>query len=425
VITLPHPLPDFNTIIAALESKGMFPLGPPRIDHITAALHATGLMAQINPDRVILVAGTNGKGSTSAMLDALLQSAGQKTGLYTSPHLIKTTERFRIAGIDISEALFCQLYHDLYDAIEDFKLSHFEALTLIAAKAFVDAQCDWMIFEVGLGGTWDATNAIPHHYGIITPLDFDHMALLGHTLTEIAGNKFGIVTHNSKIAYAPLPDEVIPLQQQVMQKTNSTWTPRHDFSFSVRNDKTAEPQFFITYNQQTAQLALPGQRGAENAALALTAFAMLGFDPLQHLSALQKVQWGGRMERLTPGNWPCPIYLSGDHNRQGIDSLLEVLTHYSWDHLHLLVGIGENKDIDSMLGSLSQLPRSSLYLTETTYRSQAITAYGSWLDKAAAAGKDFADILDYIEKQAKPGDLVLVTGSLYLVGSVRGYFAKI
>ena len=154
-----------------------------------------------NLSKIILVAGTNGKGSTCAMLEGLFRHAGETTGFYSSPHLAHYCERIRINGKPISEDLFTQSYKIIAAITESLSLTHFDVLTLMALWVFASGEAgrsvDRIILEVGLGGRWDATNAVPHGVSVFTPIDFDHQNLLGSTLVEIAANNLDIVEKNS------------------------------------------------------------------------------------------------------------------------------------------------------------------------------------------------------------------------------------
>ena len=155
---------------------------------------------------------------------------------------------------------------------------------------------------------------------------------------------------------------------------------------------------------------------AENTSVALTLFAKLGFEPSRHLSALSRVSWPGRMERIASA--PA-VYLSGDHNPQGIESLIELLRHYPRRRLHLLMAIGPEKDMDGLLGPLSTLPDTDLHLTETAYKTRRLDEYGPWLAKVSGKWKNPREALAALTAAALPGDMILVSGSLYLVGEIR------
>ena len=191
------------------------PKSMPGLDKIKRALVKTDWYTKVDPKKIVIVAGTNGKGTTSAALESLLLHAGQRVGFYSSPHLVSTTERIRLNGRDISEAEFLNVFHRCETLIKECELSHFEALTLMAGEYFFGAMntapLDFSILEVGLGGTYDATNAFPHKYVVITKLGLDHVSILGSTIQDIAVNKFGVVSNKSIVVHHVLPAEVVEL----------------------------------------------------------------------------------------------------------------------------------------------------------------------------------------------------------------------
>jgi dihydrofolate synthase/folylpolyglutamate synthase len=398
------------------------PDAAPSLDPMHLGLARVLPRVQIDPNQVIVVAGTNGKGSVCATLEALLLDAGETVGLYTSPHLEETTERIRISGCDISRELFCQAHQKVVERTHDLRLSHFEVLTLMAAWVFFSgegtAPVKKAIFEVGLGGTWDATNAIPHLNCVITSLGYDHQNLLGSSLAEIATNKFGIITDKARVVHSPFPEEVEPLAETLQKTTKTSWTKSAPFTLQIRKEQ-GTPSFILETQWGQTPISLPGFRGAQNSATALTLFEKLGFDPRSHLSALSKVRWPGRMEKLEDASLPCPVYFSGDHNPQGIQSLLELLPHYSRRHLFILVGIGKDKNLDGILNPLFSLENRTIFLTETPFRGRSLAEHRPWNDQAAEALRNPMDAFRKISKQATSEDMILVTGSLYLVGYLK------
>lgn len=397
----------FVEVVNYLERLTIMPKTMPGLEKIRAAVIEKKWFHQLDPKKIITVAGTNGKGTTCAVLESLLLSAGQKVGLYTSPHLIQTTERIRINGIDISEVQFVQLFLENKNLIEKHQLSHFEALTLMASDHFFQSDLDYVIFEVGLGGTYDATNVFPNYYSVITKLGLDHQNILGNTLVEVAQNKFGIIKPNTVVVHHQLPVEVLSLKS-----STSNWIQAKACKSRFENN-----QWFLDSEWGTAELNIPGERTVENAATALTLFEVLGFNVQKNLSSLNKIRWQGRMQKITWPGFYCPLYLSGDHNIQGVESLIQILNHYEWNELHLIVGIGQDKSCDEMFALLLNLPRVKIYLTETPFKGRLIDQYPSEVLKIAVQkNPDCIEILNSIHPNKN--DLVVVTGSLYLVGDV-------
>lgn len=405
----------YEEAIAELERLGVMPKDMPQLAPMVRALRRSGLLSKMIPRKTIIIAGTNGKGSIAATLSRLLHDAKKRVGLYTSPHLVSTTERFRIDEQDLSKADFVLAYNSLRDIIHEEKLTHFEALTLIAAFVFHSGQCgppvEWGIWEVGLGGRYDATNAIPHHYCGMARLGLDHQNILGTSLEEIADQKFGVVGDGAIVVHSPMDDALGPLRERVSVRTGCRWIAAR--AVDLVGMAT------ITTPWGKAELSLCGPRAAENTATALTLFERMGFEPGRHLSALADVRWPGRFQKLEVMGISCPVYLSGDHNPQGIDSLLQILSKMAWKTLHLIVGIGKDKDVSAILQKLAGLPRMKLYLTETTLKPLALDEYPRpFKELAVHSDKDVLRLLSAANREASPADLIVVTGSLYLVGSV-------
>lgn len=418
-------LNTFSEVVQHLESLGVMPDRPPALDQVKKGLICLGYESypffkryQEDPRRVFLVAGTNGKGSVCSTLETLLSSQGERTGLYTSPDLISPTERIRIGAKDVSQSLFCEAFHAVREKVGDLRLTHFEMLTLMAIWSFcsgeTESPVDRVILEVGLGGLWDATNAVPHGLSVISKIGFDHEHILGSTLPEIARNKFGIVSPASHtVVHGVFDSQLDSLVEETQKKTNSTWVQTPPWGVRFEGGKT-----FLQSPWGEAELALMGRRGAENSMLALTAFEQMGFDPSKGLAALKQVPLRGRMEKVEETPSGAAVYFSGDHNAQGVQSLCEILQHMEWKQLHVLAGVGAKKNLDEILGPLHTLPRSRLYLTRTPFKGMEMSEYGAWLDCSSGAWDDIHEAYSEVKIRAKEGDLVVVTGSLYLVGDL-------
>jgi dihydrofolate synthase/folylpolyglutamate synthase len=350
-------------------------------------------------------------------LEALLLDTKKKVGLYTSPHLEETTERIRVQGISLEPKYFCEIYETIEEKLKPLEknhpFSHFEMLTLMAAWAFHRENVNYAIFEVGVGGTWDATNAMTHSLCAITSISYDHENLLGSDLLSIASNKFGIVTQQATVIHTALPASIQALADEVQRQTQSTWIPSVPTTLEV-DCFQEEPRFFIQTPWGRAKLACPGKRAAENTALALTLFETLGYSPSLHLQAISEVNWPGRMQKVR--NKPCPVYFSGDHNPAGVQSLLDLLPYYRRKKLLLCIGIGKHKSADAMLSLFFRLPETKIVLTETPFGTRPLQEYGPWLLQADYAQKDPWQAFQYLLSQAQREDLLVVTGSLYLIG---------
>lgn len=406
----------YSEVVKALESLSIMPKTMPGLEKLRQALQHKPWFSKLDPEKIITVAGTNGKGTTSAALEALLMSAKQSVGLFTSPHLVSTTERIRINSEPISEEQFIQIYLENKILITESQLTHFESLTLMAADYFFGHKnLDYVIFEVGLGGTYDATNIFPNRFSIITALGLDHQNILGNTIEEIAKNKFGIVKNNSKVIHHALPAAVSEQFRHLIDFTESVAIPAKKGKLIC--EKSFDPKWFLETQWGKTETNLPGIRACENIMTALTAFAEMGFDPPLHLQALNHIQWQGRMQKILWPGLAAPVYLSGDHNVQGVQSLIDLLQYYEWNELHLVVGIGVDKAADEIFKMLMKLPRVKIYLTKTPFKGRGLSDYPTSVREVAVAeNENPIELLKSIK--AKPNDIILVTGSLYLVGEI-------
>lgn len=360
---------------------------------------------KIDASRVIVVAGTNGKGSVCAMLEQLLRDEGFRVGLFTSPHLIDITERIQINRISISRSDFVDRFYEAQKIANGQYLTRFEYLTLMALHHFHQSNVDYMIFEVGIGGRRDAVNAIPHETCVLTKIGMDHEELLGATLEEVAKEKIGIVNNPEEQRFIYLNQDVVMVPNSVREAK-----PVEPTAGQVIYDLEGEPIFCLDSFMGGAPLSLKGTRSVENACVALAVFQSLGYSPFKRLTSLKNTSWLGRMHRLE--GQTKRIYLSGDHNPLGMESLKRLLEHYRYDKIYFVVGIGKNKNISQMLEILRTVPRSYVVLTETIFKPS--NRGGESLDLEYEP--DPVRAVETILPRMTPKDMLVVTGSLYLVG---------
>lgn len=386
-------------------------------DELKECLEILGI--RFSPKKVILVTGTNGKGSTCATLQTLLIAAGKNVGFFSSPHIIKINERIKYNGIDISDADFSRIFEIIRTKLSDFHLSFFEYLTLIAAYYFYfEKQIDFAIFEIGLGGTLDATNAIDHDISVITRLGIEHEDILGKDLKSIAENKFGIIRKNNTVFHTEFPEEISDIYLKCLVEKNARFFEAPKLDYFVR--KNEYPKYFVNINGQTYELSLIGKRAVENTSLAVEIFKYLVPDHEKYLGVLKDVNWPCRMEKIQYKD--REVFLSGDHNPQGIQSLMEILQNFEFENIHFVVGICSDKDSDQMIKMLSSVRNSHIYLTETPVKTLDIENYSKFVKSTAEfSSKNPIEALDQAVKKSSPKDLILVTGSLYLTGLIKGH----
>jgi dihydrofolate synthase / folylpolyglutamate synthase len=417
---------EFQKIMSRLDERGVMPVKVPSLAPMEEALRRIGFYESnlynhifSDPRRSIIVAGTNGKGTVCATLEKLLSSQGLSVGVYTSPHLIEATERIRFAEADISKEQFCKCYASLTEKLGDLEVSHFETLTALAVEFFMECCPDYLIWEVGMGGVWDATNAIIHGTCVITPIDYDHEKFLGKSIEQIAANKLGVVRDFDRMStpieviHYPLPKESEKLAQSIYKRIPSVWHEVAIRDFRV----SAGPVWEIEVDGEFFPLSLSGKRAVENSSIALRVFDLLGYSPSSAARELALVRWPGRMEPLTYRG--KKLFLSGDHNSQGIDSLLEILNHFKFEKIKILFGLGKEKNLESTLPKLFAIPGAQVHLTESPFKGLAISEFGEYQNAAQWCEADPVTALDRLCDEASDEDLVLVTGSLYLVGRIR------
>lgn len=337
--------------------------------------------------RSVLIGGTNGKGSTSAFLEAILRRAGLKVGLFTSPHLISFQERIRIDGKDLSRESVNALAERIF-ALEALRPSFFEATWAMAALGFALAGVDVAIFEVGLGGRLDATNTCDPAASAVVSVGLDHTQVLGDTLEQIAFEKAGIFRAGRPALTA---DPVaLPLLQRAAPGPVALVRPQPDLP----------------------PLPLPGAFQRGNAALALALAASIGVEP--DVAALEDVRWPGRGERI--GN----VILDCAHNPHAAEALADWLAERVKSPLHLIFGAMRGKDVAGVLAPLAPHVASAAVVTPDYPRRMAAaevlpTARAFW--PAAEDGGTVAEAL----AAAPAGHLTLVTGSCFLVGEAKAH----
>ena len=416
-------MPTFEDILRTIESVPDRPGSAGGFESVARAFRELPSLGPAGGRATTVVAGTNGKGTVAKNLECLLASAGERVGLYTSPHLIRATERIRLAGKDLTTDEFASTFERVRSLVARHGLGRFEAMTAMAIDVFFSSPppVTSAIFEVGVGGRLDCVNAIPHELAVIARLGLDHEAVLGDTLFAIAAEKFAVARGARTAVYLPLDPESERARKAEAERSDVDWREARVYPLAAvervgDGGADGEPSFALETPWGRAPLALPGERAAENASLALAAFEALGFDPAGHLPALAQAFWPGRMERFPSA---CPrgcLYLSGDHNPQGVRSLAQLLRHWRYERALLLVGIGANKVQKAMVEEYERIPRARLSFTRAPFRGTGRDAYGR---PDADYDESPMRALETAEREARGGDLIVATGSLYLIGDLR------
>lgn len=382
--------------------------------------------------KCIHIAGTNGKGSVGANLAAILSAAGYRTGFFSSPHLSSVRERFRIGADYIPKTSFAQLATRLQTFLADrLAPTYFECTTILALLWFMEENVDVVILETGMGGRLDATNVVTPLVSIITDISCDHQQYLGTTLTEIAGEKAGIIKSGVPVVFSGSAPETIPVIKQRCQEKNSPlFMLGRDFS-GHRNGNGTLNYCPINGSPRTdLPLVLAGAHQAINTSLALAALELLEsrfpISPQALIDGLHQVRWPGRMELLTLDTQgkTVRLLLDGAHNQAGVAALHLALTQgYPRRRLLLVWGNMLDKQIQNSLLQLMTLADEIIFTQAESQRSAPPAALYAQLPETVRAQARCADTvaqaLEMASASAAPDDLICVTGSLYLVGRMR------
>jgi dihydrofolate synthase / folylpolyglutamate synthase len=401
----------------ALQARGMR-MG---IERMRDGLRFRGLTELAFP--IVQVAGTNGKGSVSAMVASGLSAAGYRTGLFTSPHLHRFTERFRIDGQPLGTREVARRSQQLLAAFggaDAPEVSFFELSTLLAVEAFRDHRCQVAVIEVGLGGRLDATTALPAQLSVITRIALDHTQLLGDTLPKIAREKAGIIRRGVPVIVAAREPGVLrAIGAQARRMAAPMRVLDRDFRAlpSARGQRVA----FVAGAERLGplRLALSGKHQHDNAAVAFATLLALreqGFripvPALRH--ALSKADWPARLERV-PGR-PALLF-DAAHNVDGCRALAEFLASRTSRPRVLIFGAMQDKDYPKMLALLAPHIDQAIYLQPRIERAAPPAELQRVLPGLAA--RDAADALRRAKRAAGSGGLVVVAGSIFLVAELR------
>lgn len=373
------------------------------------------------------IAGTNGKGSTCAILSTLLSAHGLKTGLYTSPHLIRLNERFRINGNEISDAQLADLLGFLRSLIGDISITYFEITTALAFLYFAKEEVDIAVIETGMGGRLDATNVIQPEVAVITTIGYDHMKYLGDTLEKIAFEKAGIIKRGRPVVIGnidPGPLKVIIDRARALQAPEYVY--QRDFSVE------REGPFWTyrgTYFFSALDLALQGEYQGHNLALALRSLEILEEKGLLKIdenilrSALKEVEWEGRYKKIQIGE--KLLLLDSAHNLQGVSALLHSLEKEKFLPYLLLLGLTDEEGTKpklTILESLSKFAEKIIISDFLSPRKPVTKAEWSELLKNHPL-RDKVTITSNPDEAlrlalSQPTDKILITGSIYFLGEV-------
>jgi dihydrofolate synthase/folylpolyglutamate synthase len=385
------------------------------LERISRLLDALG-----NPERDcrwVHVAGTNGKGSTCAMIDAGLRAAGNRTGLYTSPHLVEPTERIRIAGEPISHGQFAEVFDEVHETAErmleegglDFHPTYFETVTAMAFLVFARSDLDIAVLEVGLGGRLDATNVVTPALCVITPIDIDHTEFLGRTIEQIAAEKAGILKPGVPAVFAEQRPEVEAI---LRARALGPYTLSRDWEIADLSLDARGSRFRLRNREIVCPLA--GAHQVENARTAAIALEELGASQ----DGIAAARWPGRLERVSERP---ETTLDGAHNVAGTRALAAYIRQfYSGRKIWIVYGVMRDKDVAAMTSIL--FPLASRVIVTSPANSRAMAPEKIPTPADAVLTHSVAEAIEVL-KQADREDAVFITGSLFVVGEARALLA--
>ena len=399
-------------------------LGLERVSEVWRHLRPDGLGS-----KVITIAGTNGKGSTAAMLEMVYLQSGYRVGLYTSPHLIRYNERIRVDGAEVSDNVLCTAFDRVDRARKETTLTYFEFGTLAALDIFASQSLDLIILEVGLGGRLDAVNILDPDLAIITTVDLDHTDWLGETREEIGYEKAGVMRPNRPVI---LGDTEMPASVLEHARNIGAVCLRFGMDFTLERQEVG----FTWHGRSHRQVfehnpSLVGDFQFRNAALVLMTVEcfsdVLPVTPGEIAMAMQTTRLKGRFQRI---NGDIPIILDVAHNPQSVMTLRDNLAQLtSGSRLHAVFGLLSDKDLGSILRLIEPMIDSWHLVGIETSRGQSARQLMSAMRKSGvetriSAFASVSEALDSARAAATVGDAILIFGSFIVVGQALDLLEK-
>lgn len=392
-----------------------------------------------NPEgsfRCVHVAGSKGKGSTARFISAAIAAGGTRTGLYLSPHLSDTRERFTLDGAFPPDDLYLDVAGELMDDVARYTEKYgtgerpttFELYTCLAYRLFGAMGCEWAVIETGLGGRLDATNTIMPEASVITPIEFEHTSVLGGTIEEIAAEKSKIIKKGRPVAIGLLrPEAKDVMLREALAQGSEAWLLEREIS-SISTRTTAEGEVcsirFRDGWERTLGLSMLGEVQASNAALAVMATRKLGlFTPGKSEAAIEKATLPGRFERRSFRG--VEVILDVSHTKESVRHAVSSFKalHPDMQNACCLFGAIEGKDVDGMLRAiLAEFPSLVIAKPSEHRKSDSSMVYER-ARELGGGGKTIIhepDAAKALERAAAPGGPVLVTGSFYLACLIEG-----
>jgi len=352
-----------------------------------------------NPEKkikIIHVAGTNGKGSVCAMISSVLDEAGFKVGMFTSPHLIKVNERIRFDNELISEGDFKRIADFIYETEKknNVNLTFFETLTAMAFIYFNERKLDYAVMETGMGGRLDATNVSKPVISVITNIGLEHRDVLGNTIKDIAKEKAGIIKSNTTVITSA-KGKALSVIEKVAEKKNS--------------------RLVTAKKLKDVELRLKGEYQKENASTAFAVLKELGINKGIILRGLKKAYWPGRFEFIKKN-----ILLDCAHNPDGVKALVKSIKELDYNNLIVILSVMKDKNIISISKKINNL-NPKMILTKANVSRARDPRKISRFFKHFIIIPDLKKAITYAREIAKKDDLILITGSIFLVGEAYSF----
>ncbi len=387
-----------------------------------------------NPEKnlkTIHITGTKGKGSTASIVSSILKEAGFKTGLYTSPHLISFRERIKINGDEIPEDDITSILNEIKPAVEKLKktekVSFFEILTAISFIYFKREKVDFTVLEVGMGGRLDATNAVDDSISAITPISLEHTQKLGSTLSEIAYEKAGIIKNNSLCLTSPQEPEAMDIIEEICRRKDTRLLRIQKDIFLEEKDFNDKEQEFNVWGRfgeyRNLRFKLLGQHQLMNAALAvgisesLRRYGVIINEPTLR-KGLLAVDWPGRLEVVSREPF---IILDGAQNKASSQALVSAIKrHFKYKKIILIFAISQDKDIEGTSGVLGEFADEIIITKVKNTRAAHPKRLKKYFNKnPITVTGNSKSALKLAGRKAERDDIILATGSLFLVGEIK------
>lgn len=396
-----------------------------------------------NPERdlkLIHIAGTNGKGSTTSMITEILMGEGYKVGMYTSPFIEEFEERIQINRNNIPKESLAILMDEIKVAVDkviEAGYNHpteFEIITVLMLLYFKKENIDFGVIEVGLGGTLDSTNVIKPIIQVITSISFDHTNLLGNTLEKIAREKAGIIKKGIPTVIYPQQEEVLKVIKNKCFEMDSELYIANNENLKFKNIVNLDkPYQLLKYNNEIDILSpLLGEHQIINLSVAMQAIEVLNNKNIIDISianivkSIKNVSWKGRLEVLSNNPY---VVIDGAHNIQGIKTLSRnIKKYFKYENLYLILGILADKDVEEMIKIITPMAKKVYSVTPNSIRGELAESLKDEVSKFNKNCKAFDKYEEaYLEalNDASEKDLILASGSLYMIGDMRKIIRKI